>query len=165
MARIDLGDVVLDLSLTFKGRPGVIWHVGAPRRSPVAHRVFRPVIPSSIPRKVMIMSDLKDDEEYDLSMQFTDAARNPVPAPAGAVTAFTQLDGSEFVTLVDHGDGTATATALGPLGNSTVHSSTTVDFGAGPVEITGDLLISVVVDVAQRVQIVTGPPRKVVPAA
>lgn len=165
MARIDLGDVVLDLSLTLKGRPHVIWHVGAPRKSPVAHRIPRPVTPSTTPRKVTAMADLKADNEFDLSVQFEDEMENPVPAPDGATTVYTQTDGAEFVTLADHGDGTATVTALGPLGNSTVHSVTTVDFGNGPTEITGDFLVSVVAGDAQRVRIVAGPAREVTPDA
>jgi hypothetical protein len=111
------------------------------------------------------MADLQADKEFDLSLQFTDEMGNPVDAPAGAVTVWTQVDGPEFVTLVDHGDGTATVTALGPLGNSTIHSATTVDFGAGPVEVTGDDLISVVAGDAQRVTIVEGPAREVTPDA
>lgn len=111
------------------------------------------------------MADLKADNEFDLSQQFEDEMENPVPAPDGATTAYTQTDGAEFVTLVDHGDGTATATALGPLGNSTIHSETTVDFGNGPVVLTGDFLVSVVAGDAQRVKIVAGPAREVTPDA
>jgi len=107
------------------------------------------------------MADLKADNEFDLSPQFEDEMRNPVTAPAGAVTVYTQLDGAEFVTLVDNGDGSATVTALGPLGNATIHSETTADFS--PVPITGDFLVSVVAGDAQRVTIVAGPAREVTP--
>lgn len=109
------------------------------------------------------MADLKADNEFDLSVLFEDEMENEVPAPAGASTVWTQTSGEEFVTLVDHGDGTCTATALGPLGAATIHSSTTADLGAGPVEITGDFLVSVVAGDAARVKIVAGPAREVTP--
>lgn len=109
------------------------------------------------------MADLKADNEFDLSMEFTDEMDNLVPAPAGATTVYTQTDGAAFVTLVDHGDGTATVTALGPLGNATIHSETLVDFGAGAVSLSGDLLVSVIAGDAQRVRIVAGPAREVTP--
>jgi hypothetical protein len=111
------------------------------------------------------MADLQADKEFDLSQQFEDEMENLVPAPAGATTVYTQLDGAEFVTLADHGDGTATTTALGPLGNATIHSETTADLGNGPVVLTGDFLVSVIAGDAQRVKIVAGPAREVTPDA
>ena len=107
------------------------------------------------------MADLKADNEFDLSVLFEDEMENPVPAPAGATTVWTQTSGDEFVTLVDHGDGTCTTTALGPLGDATIHSETIVDFS--PTPITGDFLVSVIAGDAARVKIVAGPAREVTP--
>lgn len=155
---IDLGDVVASFNLRIKGRQGrrLVWRIGAPTDSDLAHRVVQhPPYAQSTGRRDVIM-DLLADKQVPLSVEFTDEVGNPVGTPDGSVVTYT-VDDPTVINLVDHGDGTANAAAVGNLGTATVHVVATLD----GQEVTGDLSIVVVPGLAERINVVAGTPTEV----
>jgi hypothetical protein len=104
--------------------------------------------------------DLQADKKVALSVEFTDEVGNPVPAPADAVSTYT-VDDPSIIALTDNGDGTASAAATGLLGTANVHLDTSSI--ASGLTLTGDLQIVVVAGLAERVNVVAGPPEEVTP--
>ena len=102
--------------------------------------------------------DLMADQKVPLSVEWTDEIGNPTAAPAAATVTYT-VDDAAIINLTDNGDGTAEAAAVGTLGTATVHVEANVD---GDI-ITGDLTIVVVAGLAERLNVVAGPPVEVTP--
>lgn len=158
--RIDLGDAALDINLRVFGvrRYRLRWHVGAPRDTGPADRIVKgpPYGPTG---KADLIMDLQADKQFDTDVQFTDEVGNPVENPGDASVTYT-VDDPTVINLTDHGDGTATVAATGTLGTANVHvavSSPTVG------SLTGDLGVTVVAGLAERVNIVAGEPTEVTP--
>jgi len=101
--------------------------------------------------------DLQADKKVALSVAFTDEVGNPVPTPDGETVAYT-VDDPSIINLTDNGDGTAEAAATGTLGTANVHVDAT-----GPLAATGDLQLVVVAGLAERLDVVAGPPEEVTP--
>lgn len=162
MASLDLGDIVLSLTAKVKGHRRFLTHIhlGVPRETTPDDRVVNMSTLSQCvtPRGVNVV-DLGADKKVSVALGFTDELENPVPAPPGAVTVFTVSDPT-VLALTDNGDGTGEVAAVGALGSSNLHSSTTVD--GGP-EITGDEMINVVAGDAERVALIFGEPTEVTP--
>jgi len=104
--------------------------------------------------------DLQADKKVALSIEFTDEPGNPVPAPTDAVVAYT-VDDPSIINLTDNGDGTASAAATGVLGTANVHVAASSVLSG--LTVTGDLQLVVVAGLAERVNIVAGPPEEVTP--
>jgi hypothetical protein len=158
---IDLGDVQLSLEARVRGlrRYRLVWHVGPPRDTGPADRIVKGPPYGPTPRKVDIMADLQADQQFDADVQFTDEMSNPVDNPGDASVTYT-ADNPTVVNLTDHGDGTCTVAAVGPLGTANVHvevSSPTLG------SMSGDAQVNVVAGLAERVNIVFGAPTEVTP--
>lgn len=159
MVNLDLGDIVLSLTATVKGLHArrIRWHIGAPHDTLPEDRTPRGrVAPGT--GKVDVLMDLMADKQVPLSLEWTDELDNVVAAPADA-TAVYSVDDPAIIALTDNGDGTAVAAATGTLGTATVHVVAT---GAG-LTLTGDLSITVVTGLAERVNVVAGEPTEVTP--
>lgn len=157
---IDLGDATLDINLHVKGlqRLGIRFHVGAPRATSPEDRVVKGPPYATTTGKVDFIMDLAADMGVPLSLGFTDELKNPVPAPADFTATYT-VDDPTIINLTDHADGTAQANAVGTLGTANVH--VVASFNGRTV--TGDLQLVVVAGLAERVDIVAGPPAEVTP--
>lgn len=162
MARLDLGDVFLDVSVLLKDHKLFTWHVSAPRKSRPEERIPRPGTYSGNARKDLIM-DLKADESVVIQPgNWTDEMNNPVPAPEGVAATWTLSEGGDaFVALTDNGDGSATVAGVGPLGSAVAHGSVTFN-GRNA---TGDLLVNVIAGDAERFEVVAGTPFETTPDA
>lgn len=68
------------------------------------------------------------------------------------------MDDANLINLTDNGDGTASAAAVGDLGSAIVHVEVT-----GDVNATGDLLLTVVEGLAERVTVTPGEVTEVTP--
>lgn len=159
---IDLGDATLSLMLKVKGlrRYDIRWHLGAPRDTTAADRVVNGPPYATTPGRVDLSVDLQADKQVDVDVQWTDELGHQVEAPADATAAYT-TDNPTVLNVTDHGDGTATVAATGELGTANVH----VDVTGGGQTLTGDLGITVVAGLAERVNIVAGEPTEVTPDA
>jgi len=91
---------------------------------------------------------LGDNQQVDLTVQESDTAGNPVVVDE---VSFASSD-EAIVTLVDNGDGTAVATAVGPLGTATVTATDAND------NLTGTLDIEIVTEAATAMLIQPGTP-------
>lgn len=100
------------------------------------------------------------DKKVVVGPQFTDEMDNPVPAPPTFTATYT-VDDPTIIALTDNGDGTATAAATGTLGTANVHAT----FAWDTFTIDGDLQLVVVTGLAERVNLVAGPPTEVTPDA
>jgi len=163
LMRIELGDAALDINLHVYGlrRHRLVWHVGAPRDTGPADRIVKGPPYGPTPRKVDFIMDLKADKQVEVEVQFTDEVGNPGDDPGDATVSYT-TDNPTVLNVTDHGDGTATVAATGTLGAANVHvavSSPTVG------SLTGDLGVTVVAGLAERVNIVAGEPTEVTPDA
>jgi hypothetical protein len=158
--KIDLGDVVASFELRVKGlrRYGIRWRIGVPRDTTPADRVVKGPPYATSPGRGDLQMDLQADKQVPLSLQWTDEIGNPVETPADASATYT-VDDPTVINLTDNGDGTATAAATGTLGTATVHVETT----GGGQTLTGDLSITVVEGLAERVNIAAGEPTEVTP--
>lgn len=156
---LDLGDVTLSLRLLVKGqkRFGLRLRVGVPSPTTPEDRVVRGRSIPSTGRPGTAM-DLAADQQVPLSVQYTDEVGNPTDAPEGASVVYS-VDDTSLINLTDNGDGTAVAAAVGALGAANVHVEANV---AGQV-LTGDLQIVVVAGLAERLDVVAGPPTEVTP--
>jgi hypothetical protein len=164
--RIDLGDVIAHFTLEVPGlrRYGIRWRVGAPMDTTPADRTNRTrgVLCSTppTPRKVAFEMDLQADKKVALSVQWTDEVGNPADPPADGTGGVSYtVDRGDIVALTDNGDGTAVAAATGNLGTAIV----SVSAQAGGRTLTGDLALTVVAGLAERVNIVAGPAEEVTP--
>jgi hypothetical protein len=164
--RIDLGDVIAHFTLEVPGlrRYGIRWRVGAPMDTTLADRtnrtpgVLRSTPPT--PRKVAFEMDLQADKKVALSVQWTDEVGNPTDPPADGTGGVSYtVDKGDIIALTDNGDGTAVAAAVGNLGTAIV----SVSAQAGGRTLTGDLALTVVAGLAERVNIVAGPAEEVTP--
>jgi len=160
--RIDLGDAALEINLRVLGvrRYRLRWHVGAPRDTGPADRIVKgpPYGPTG---KADLIMDLQADKQVEVDVQFTDEVGNPADNPGDASVTYT-TDNPTVLNVTDHGDGTATVAATGTLGPANVHvavSSPTLG------SLTGDLGVTVVAGLAERVNIVAGEPTEVTPDA
>jgi hypothetical protein len=161
MASIDLGDLVLDWGFRVKCCPRLklVWHIGPTFDTGPEDRVIKPPPYSQPTGRIDVVMDLQADQQVPLSLTYTDEVGNPLPTPTGATVTYT-VDDPTIINLTDNGDGTAVAAAVGTLGSATVHVEATVD---GGTPLTGDLLLVVVAGLAERVEIVAGPPEEVTP--
>lgn len=156
----DLGDVVAFFELRVKGlrRYKIAIHVGVPTDTSPEDRVIQsPPYFTGIP-EVSVIMDLQADKKVPLSLEWTDEMGNPVPAPAGFSATYT-VDDPSVISLTDNGDGTAVAAAVGVLGTANVHVVASFD----GVTLSGDLQIVVVAGLAERLNIVAGPPEETTP--
>lgn len=158
--QLDLGDITLTINAHVKGlRPlRVVWRIGAPEDTTPQDRAINPPPYSTPTGRIDVAMDLLADKKTTLSVQWTDEVGNPVPTPQDATAVYT-VDDPTIVNLTDNGDGTAVAAATGVLGVANVHGEFT---GAG-FTLTGDLQIVVVPGLAERANIVAGPPEEVTP--
>jgi hypothetical protein len=158
--RIDLGDAALEINLRVLGvrRYRLRWHVGAARDTGPADRIVKgpPYGPTG---KADLIVDLQADKQFDVDVQFTDEVGNPVDNPGDATVTYT-VDNPTVLNLTDHGDGTATVAATGTLGAANVHVDVS---SASAGTLTGDLGVTVVAGLAERVNIVAGEPTEVTP--
>lgn len=153
----DYGDLLYQQRWIVKGqRLSFVWHVGPAHKSEPADRVTHALPQPS--GKATILMDLMADQKVALSAEFTDEMGNPVDRPADATVTYT-VDDTALIALTDNGDGSATATAVGPLGTATVHG--TAVFGGQTVS--GDLAIVVVAGLAERFTITAGTPEEATP--
>jgi hypothetical protein len=111
-------------------------------------------------RKADVIVDLQADKKVALSLEFTDEVGNPVPTPTDAVIVYT-VDDATIINLTDNGDGTASAAATGVLGTANVHVDASSVLAG--LTLTGDLQLVVVAGLAERVNIVAGPPEEITP--
>lgn len=154
----DYGDLLHQERWIVKGqRLSFAWRIGPVRQSQPADRISTG---TSHPHngKRDITMDLMADQKVALSAGFTDEMGNPTGAPDGATITYT-VDDVSLVALTDNGDGTATATAVGPLGTATVHGEAV--FGGQTVS--GDLAIVVVAGLVERFTITAGTPEEATP--
>jgi len=91
---------------------------------------------------------------------FTDEMENPVPAPEG-YTATYSVDNPDIISLTDNGDGTGSAAATGELGSAILHID--VPPVGGLAAMSGDVLLTVVPGLAERVAINLGEVTEVTP--
>lgn len=162
--RLDLGDVVLDLSATAKTRGRVVWHFGPPRRSRPDQRVPGLSTPRTTPPRKDLIMDLQADKQQEIvAPDLTDEMGNAVPTPDGTTYVYA-VDRGDLVNLTDNGDGTGMVAAVGPLGNAILHLDATVPMSDGGTRVfTGDALISVVAGDVDRVSINFGAVSEVTP--
>lgn len=160
--RLDLGDAFLDLNLRVKGRARrrIRIRVGPPRDSTPADRVVSGPPYSTNTNMEGLIMDLAADKKLPLSIEWTDEVGNPTGTPADATVAYT-VDDPTIINLVDNGDGTAVAAAVGVLGAANIH----VEATSGGTTLTGDLAINVVAGLAERINVVAGAPEEVTPDA
>lgn len=154
----DYGDLLFQQRWIVKGHNlSFRWRIGPVLPSTPADREphSTPATPSG---KATIIMDLMADQKVALSADFTDEMGNPAEKPADATVTYT-VDDTSLITLTDNGDGTAVATAVGPLGTATVHGE--ASFGGRTVS--GDLAIVVVAGLAERFTIATGTPEEATP--
>lgn len=157
--RLDLGDIVVDVAAVIREKNRLRWKVGAPRDARRGRMSeFRRTHRSTATERDLDM-DLQADKEVDLSVSATDEMGNAVALPEGSLAFSLNEGGEEFVTLTDNGDGTAVATAVGPLGQAVVH----VEGELNGRTLTGDLLIAVVPGDAERIVVSAGEPREATP--
>lgn len=155
----DYGDVVKQVRYLVKGRRHtLVWHIGAPADSTPADRVATTAPGPPINRKDISM-DLLADKKVRLTLGYADEGGNAVPAPDGATATFT-VDNPNVIALTDEGNGYATAAATGSLGSAVVTATVEIP-GEGTK--TGDLLITVVPGLAERITITAGEPEEVTP--
>lgn len=155
----DYGDLLHIERWVVKGRRStVVWKTGVPIRTVVGDRISTPATATRIGRLDFAM-DLAADMKVDLSVQWTDELGNPVSSGPTDVAVSYTVDDTTVINLVDNGDGTATAAAVGPLGVATVHA----EVSAPGISLTGDLQISVVAGLAERFNITAGTPTEVTP--
>lgn len=154
--RIDLGDTVLDVRLLVKGKRLKLAFVIGPVLESTSKG--RPGDSLSYDHrgtygKVDVFMDLMADKQVALSLDFTDEMGNPQNDEPGDVTVTWSVDDPGLINLsTDNGGRTAVAAAVGGLGNAVVH----VDVVANGQSLTGDLAISVVTGLAERVNVVPG---------
>lgn len=155
----DYGDLIHVEQWLIKGRRLVLtWHIGAPLDTTPEDRAHRPPAPRTGRRDLQM--DLQADKKVALSVGYTDEVGNPAQAPDGASVTYT-VDDPSIINLTDNGDGTASAAAVGTLGQATVHVAVVI----GPQTLSGDLLIVVVPGLAERVSVVAGDVTEVTPDA
>lgn len=157
---LDLGDAVLSVRLTIKGkRLRIVWHIGSTAESKSKGQPGPRNQSPTAPRKVDALMDLMADKQVAVSLEYTDEMGNPTGDAPGDVTATFSVDLPDLLNLTDHGDGTCTVAAVGPLGQANVH----VDVMANGQELTGDLQINVVAGLTERVNMVAGEPEETTP--
>jgi hypothetical protein len=145
------------------------WHVGTPHEASDSDRHPNPPTLHTcvgITRKVHTIMDLQADKKVALSLEFTDEAGNTdVTVPADATTVYS-VDDPNIIALIDNGDGTASAAAVGTEGVANVHAEVNfTDENGTAHNVTGDLQLVVVAGDAERVAIVAGDPEEVTPDA
>lgn len=92
----------------------------------------------SITFKGKFMAQLPDDKTATASAKFVDTKGNPAQVEGNPVWA---TDRPDLLNVTDNGDGTATITAVGPLGTGQVTCTGDADLGSGtqPVVLIGDV--------------------------
>jgi hypothetical protein len=162
----DFGDIVFSVTARVKNivQPHkVVFRIGAPRKVSEAERNAPHTSPVTAhpTGKVDLYMDLKDDNKVALAIGWTDDAGNAADAPSGGFTASYDVDNPSLLALTDNGDGTAEVAATGALGTATVHLDVNWTDDTGAHNATGDLSITVVSDMASRVNITAGTPEHV----
>jgi hypothetical protein len=99
------------------------------------------------------MNILKDDQLVAIALSYTDSVGNPAAAPQAA-PIWSSSD-ETVGTVSDNGDGSATVTAVGPLGSFQAQVSVTMDDGG---IITGVAEFQVVADSASTITLTVGTP-------
>lgn len=161
---LDFGDVVLSIQAHVPGLRQYRMphrHYGAPRKSTAAERAVpaAPMRPTPERPMIGVQMDLKADQSVDVQPgDWTDERGNPTSAPIDATFEYT-VDRSDLLLIDNHGDGSATLTAAGPLGDAVVTSTATV---AGRT-LTGTDVVSVVAGDAERFTLAFGEPRETTP--
>lgn len=138
----------------------LVWHIGPAFDTNESDRTPGEPPAHVEPRKADVIMDLLADKKVALSVEFTDEVGNPVPAPTDAVIVYT-VDDPSIIALTDNGDGTAEAAATGALGTANVHVE--VSSVLSGLTLTGDLQLVVVAGLAERINVVAGPPEEVTP--
>lgn len=160
-----MGDLTFFAGFKVKGlqRPRLLIRVGHPRDTTSADRVVDFERASSLicvtDRKVLFAMDLQADKQVTLTTSYADEVGNPTEGPVGATITYS-VDRPDLINLTDHGDGTANAAAIGPLGIANVHVDG--DDGAGNIT-SGDFQIVVVAGDAARLVVTAGEPTEVTP--
>lgn len=158
----DFGDVVLSIQARVLGlqRYRTYRHYGVPRESTAAERAVpaAPMRPTPERPMIGVQMDLKADQSVDARLAYQDERGNPVSTPAGATAAW-EVDRTDLVTVTDNGDGSATFTAAGPLGQAIV----TVTADVNGRVVTGNDIITVVAGDAERVAVEFDEPRETTP--
>jgi hypothetical protein len=160
MASLDLGDLVLDWEFRVKCCPRLklVWRIGPVADTEPSDREVKPPPYHQPTGRIDVAMDLLADQKVPLSIEYTDEVGNPTGAPAGAAVVYTVSDPT-IINLTDNGDGTAEAAAVGVLGTATVHAEATFN----GTTLTGDLQLVVVAGLAERLNVVAGPPEEVTP--
>lgn len=141
----------LELGISITGSKVCIW--------PLPPRP-RLLIPLSFPGGFKVRGDIEMTTLTDIQkvkigpVTAVDAKGNP--APIEGVT-FTSSDVA-IVAVVDNGDGTATATAVGPLGTAQVRVDADAQIGDGVVPLTGLVDLEVVASEAVALSVAVGTP-------
>jgi hypothetical protein len=163
MARLDLGDAILELRLLLRGkRLRLVWHIGPVRKSTTDQRQvkFTNWLVAARPAgRIDTTMDLMADKQVSLSLEFTDEMGNPVNEVPGSISATYTIDNPTILNLTDNGDGTAVVAAVGTLGTANVH----VAVVANGQQLSGDLGVTVVAGLAERLNVVAGEPTEVTP--
>lgn len=159
---LDLGDIVISVTARVKNivQPNkIVWHIGPPRTVTDAerHNVHVSPITPHPSGKVDLYMDLLDNNKVKLSIGWTDEVGNPADAPA-SFTATYGVDNAAALSLTDNGDGTAEVAATGTLDSGTVHVDVDWTDSDGAHNASGDLLITVVGSMADRINITPGTP-------
>lgn len=153
----DYGDLLHVEQWLVKGRRlNVVWRIGPQRDTTPADRTPGPAAPHT--GKADVIMDLLADKSVTLSVEFTDEMGNPTDQPTDYSATYT-VDDSSIINLTDNGDGTSRAAAVGTLGTASVHGV----FTWQGQTVTGDLQINVVAGLAERANIVAGPPEETTP--
>lgn len=156
----DFGDLLHVERWIVKGKHlYVVWHIGATRDTVPEDRIIQQgaYAPPTTERIDLVM-DLMSDKKVALSPGWTDEMGNPTSPPTTFTASYT-IDDPTHVNLIDNGDNTATAAAVGTLGTANIHMSVSSDIGV----FEGDLQIVVVAGLAERVNVVAGEPEEVTP--
>lgn len=104
--------------------------------------------------------DLLDDNKVKLGIDWTDDVGNEAAAP-DTFTATYAVDNGSVLALTDNGDGTAEVAATGSLGSATVHVDVDWTDGNGAHNASGDLGITVVGSLADRINVSAGNPEHI----
>jgi hypothetical protein len=160
----DFGDLIRikETRWLIKGRRfNVVLHLGRVSDTTPTDRIPGPGGPPFEPGRVSISMDLLADTKVAINAPtFTDEMENPVPAPEG-YTATYSVDNPDIISLTDNGDGTGSAAATGELGSAILHID--VPPVGGLAAMSGDVLLTVVPGLAERVAINLGEVTEVTP--
>lgn len=105
-------------------------------------------------RELMGMITITDSQQVLLTVKAVDKKGNPTATASGSVSWF--VDNTDLLSILDHGDGTATLKAVGPIGAGTVSVKATV----GGTDVAGHDDVSVVSGAPVQLTIAAGTPEE-----